>query len=88
MHHNKKRNVGLINEFFAREIAKNIIDKNYEAMNKAKSLYKKGGSFDGSVRSFDGSVRFNEVWFKTILRLCDQSKTLNVKKNNGRIKQH
>jgi len=41
LHHNKKRNVGLINEFFAREIAKNIIDKNYEAMNKAKSLYKK-----------------------------------------------
>lgn len=41
LHHNKKRNVGLINEFFARHIAKKIIDKDFEAVKKAKGLYKK-----------------------------------------------
>jgi hypothetical protein len=39
--HNKKRNVGLINEFFARYIAKAIIEQKDSDITKAKMLFRK-----------------------------------------------
>jgi hypothetical protein len=35
--------------------------------NHCKSLYKKGGGIDGSVK-------FNEAWYNTIITLCNQAK--------------
>lgn len=35
----------------------------------AKNLYKLGGGMIGTT------VTFNEAWYKTIIRLCEQAKT-------------
>jgi hypothetical protein len=37
-----------------------------------KSLYKKGGGLDGSVK-------FNKVWYDTIIALCNQAKQPKLK---------
>jgi len=39
--HNKKRNVGLLNEFFARTMASSILEKKYNVIDKAKSIWSK-----------------------------------------------
>lgn len=41
LHHNKKRNVGLLNEFFARHIANLLVSQKHEAIDKATKLYNK-----------------------------------------------
>ena len=40
-YHNKKRNVGLLNDFFARYIATALVEQNHNAIGKANVLYKK-----------------------------------------------
>jgi len=39
--HNKKRNIGLLNEFFARQIASCILEKNYGGVDIAKTVWTK-----------------------------------------------
>jgi len=39
--HNKKRNVGLLSEFFARYIAKALLEKRFDDIEKAKSVWNK-----------------------------------------------
>ena len=41
LYHNKKRNVGLLNEFFARYIANALVEQNGAGIDKATILYKK-----------------------------------------------
>lgn len=41
MKHNKKRNAGLLNEFFARYMAKSIVEKRDRDLDKAKELFTK-----------------------------------------------
>lgn len=41
LHHNKKRNVGLLNEFFARHIANLLVSQKHDAIDKARVLYNK-----------------------------------------------
>lgn len=41
LHHNKKRNVGLLNEFFARHIANLLVSQKHDAIDKATKLYGK-----------------------------------------------
>lgn len=41
LHHNKKRNVGLLNEFFARYIANQLLTQNHDGIKKAKELHSK-----------------------------------------------
>jgi hypothetical protein len=41
LYHNKKRNVGLLNEFFARYIANALVEQNGTGVEKATDLYKK-----------------------------------------------
>ncbi len=41
LNHNKKRNVGLLNEFFARHIANLLVCKQHDAIDKATKLYSK-----------------------------------------------
>lgn len=54
--HNKKRNVGLLNEFFARYIAKAILEKRDGDIEKAKALYarhfQKGTEISRELRLF------------------------------------
>src|SRR5574343_469764 len=61
LHHNKKRNTGLLNEFFARHIAKCIVEKNYDGANKAKSLYTKyfGNNTELSKENYLFNVLYN-----------------------------
>lgn len=40
-YHNKKRNVGLLNDFFARFIANALVEQNHTGIEKANSIYKK-----------------------------------------------
>lgn len=39
--HNKKRNIGLLNEFFARHLAMCVIDKKFNDIDKSKVIWKK-----------------------------------------------
>ncbi len=39
--HNKKRNIGLLNEFFSQHIALCVIEKKYDELEKSKSLWQK-----------------------------------------------
>lgn len=48
LHHNKKRNVGLLNEFFARHIADRLVSQKPDAINKAMRLY--GKYFQGDTQ--------------------------------------
>lgn len=41
LYHNKKRNVGLLNEFFARYIANALVEQNHNKVEKATQLYRK-----------------------------------------------
>lgn len=48
LHHNKKRNVGLLNEFFARHIANLLVTQKHDAIEKATKLY--GKYFSGNTQ--------------------------------------
>lgn len=41
LYHNKKRNVGLLNDFFARYIATALVEQKHASIDKANTLYKK-----------------------------------------------
>lgn len=85
LHHNKKRNVGLLNEFFARHIAKNIVDKDYEAVNKCKNLYKKHFSSDSELVKenylfnilYSTTIKNKETAYSLIQKVKEHSKMFN-----------
>lgn len=85
LHHNKKRNVGLLNEFFARFIAENILHNQDNSANKAKNIYKK--YFSGNSNIAKENFLFNTLYgskFKNketavslIEKIKDENKNIN-----------
>lgn len=53
LQHNKKRNVGLLSEFFARHIATLLVSQKHEAINKVAKLYEK---------HFNGDTQIAKEW--------------------------
>jgi hypothetical protein len=49
LQHNKKRNVGLLNEFFARHIANLLVSQKHDSIDKATKLYSKYFSGDTQI---------------------------------------
>lgn len=89
LHHNKKRNTGLLNEFFAHHIAKCIVDKNYDGANKAKSLYSK--YFGGNTELAKENYLYNVLYNTTIknksvaVTLMEKVKTSCKKQSNDTL---
>lgn len=53
LYHNKKRNSGLLNEFFARYIANALVEQNHAGIEKATNLYRK---------HFFGKTEISKEW--------------------------
>jgi hypothetical protein len=67
LYHNKKRNVGLLNDFFAKYIANALVEQKHSAIEKATALYKK---------HFLGSAAIAQEWklFKALYETNVSSK--------------
>lgn len=77
--HNKKRNVGLLNEFFARYMAKAIIEKRFSDVDKAKELFAKhfhkGTDLHRELKLFEALFSTNLVSKSVATSLLEQVKT-------------
>lgn len=78
MKHNKKRNVGLLNEFFARYMAKAIIEKRDSDLAKAKELFAKhfqpGTDLHRELKVFTALFETRLVSPAGAITLIDQAK--------------
>jgi hypothetical protein len=86
--HNKKRNVGLLSEFFARYIAKALLEKRFDDIEKAKSvwnkfvnpkteIYKEFSYFNSLQNS---SLKNREIAFNLLETVKHKTKKQNQKK--------
>lgn len=86
--HNKKRNVGLLSEFFARYIAKALLEKRFDDIEKAKSVWNKfvnpkteiykEFSYFNSIQN--SSLKNREIAFNLLETVKHKTKKQNQKK--------
>lgn len=78
--HNKKRNVGLLNEFFARYIAKSIIEKDDLNLKKSRLLFKKhfqkGTELNRELRLFTSLFESSNLSPQVAISLINQVKKI------------
>jgi len=72
LNHNKKRNVGLVSEFFAKHIATSLLDQKYDSMEKAKNLY---------AKYFFGNTEISKEW-----KLFEALHKTNVKSKESAVR--
>ena len=77
--HNKKRNVGLLNEFFARYMAKAIVEKRFSDVERAKELFSKhfhkGTDLHRELKMFEALRSTNIVSKSVATSLIEQVKS-------------
>lgn len=77
--HNKKRNVGLLNEFFARYMAKAIVEKRFSDVDRAKELFSKhfhrGTDLHRELKMFEALRNTNIVSKSVATSLIEQVKS-------------
>jgi len=84
LYHNKKRNVGLLNDFFARHIAKALVEQNHSGIEKASNLYKKyfgpktqiGKEWQLFRSLYETNVTSKEIAIRLFERVKSASETL------------
>jgi hypothetical protein len=79
LYHNKKRNVGLLNDFFARYIANALVEQNHKGIEKATDLYKKYFSKETQIAKewnlFRGLYETNVSSKEIAVRLIEKVKS-------------